>query len=81
VNPDILLLDIEMPRMDGYEVLSQVRHHPQHANLPVIMITSRIGDKHRERAMQMKVTDYLGKPFQEQELLKRMDKLLQQVLY
>src|SRR5690606_35625234 len=47
LKPDIMLLDIEMPRMDGFEVATLVRHEPRLADLPIIMITSRTGDKHR----------------------------------
>lgn len=68
-RPDILLLDIEMPRMDGFEVATQVRHDPQLKDLPIIMITSRTGQKHRDRAMSIGVNDYLGKPYQESVLL------------
>jgi len=68
-RPDVLLLDIEMPRMDGFEVATQVRQDAQLKNLPIIMITSRTGQKHRDRAMAIGVNDYLGKPYQESVLL------------
>ncbi|KAA8983030.1 response regulator [Halospina sp. K52047b] len=68
-RPDIVLLDIEMPRMDGFEVASFIRHDSKLSDVPIIMITSRTGDKHRERAEAIGVNHYLGKPFQEQELL------------
>ncbi|PVZ72161.1 Hpt domain-containing protein [Pelagibaculum spongiae] len=68
-KPDVMLLDIEMPRMDGFEVASKVRHDPNLADLPIIMITSRTGDKHRHRAAELGVNHYLGKPYQETELL------------
>lgn len=68
-RPDILLLDIEMPRMDGFEVATQIRHDPKLKDLPIIMITSRTGQKHRDRAMAIGVNDYLGKPYQESVLL------------
>lgn len=68
-RPDILLLDIEMPRMDGFEVATQVRQDPHLKDLPIIMITSRTGQKHRDRAMAIGVNDYLGKPYQESVLL------------
>lgn len=76
VTPDIMLLDIEMPRMDGFEVATLVRHNPRIKNLPIIMITSRTGEKHRERAFQLGVNCYMGKPFQEQELLENIHELL-----
>lgn len=67
--PDLMLLDIEMPRMDGFEVAMQVRSDPRLQHLPIIMITSRTGQKHRDRAMAIGVNDYLGKPYQESVLL------------
>ncbi|HEY6515144.1 MAG TPA: Hpt domain-containing protein [Steroidobacteraceae bacterium] len=67
--PDVILLDIEMPRMDGYEVAAHVRNDPRLKEVPIIMITSRVGEKHRARAIELGVDDYLGKPYQEAELL------------
>jgi chemosensory pili system protein ChpA (sensor histidine kinase/response regulator) len=67
--PDIILLDIEMPRMDGYEVAAHVRADPRLHDVPIIMITSRVGDKHRARAIELGVDDYLGKPYQESQLI------------
>ncbi|KJZ65640.1 Hpt domain-containing protein [Pseudomonas fluorescens] len=67
--PDLMLLDIEMPRMDGFEVATQVRANERLQHLPIIMITSRTGQKHRDRAMAIGVNDYLGKPYQESVLL------------
>ncbi|KAF1028621.1 MAG: Chemotaxis protein CheA [Pseudomonas sp.] len=68
-TPDLMLLDIEMPRMDGFEVAIQVRNDSRLKRLPIIMITSRTGQKHRDRAMAIGVNDYLGKPYQESVLL------------
>lgn len=76
VKPDLMLLDIEMPRMDGFEVTNLVRHHDIHQHLPIIMITSRTGEKHRERAFSLGVSHYMGKPFQEDELLENIETLL-----
>ena len=75
-TPDLMLLDIEMPRMDGFEVASQVRHNRRLQELPIIMITSRTGEKHRERAFEIGVNDYMGKPFQENQLLNKIQGLL-----
>jgi chemosensory pili system protein ChpA (sensor histidine kinase/response regulator) len=75
-KPDIMLLDIEMPRMDGFEVANLVRHDENLKDLPIIMITSRTGEKHRERAMNIGVNDYLGKPYQESLLLETITKLV-----
>ncbi len=74
-KPDVMLLDIEMPRMDGFEVASLVRHDENLKDVPICMITSRTGQKHRERAMSIGVNEYLGKPFQEKELLSTIEKL------
>ena len=75
-TPDVILLDIEMPRMDGYEVASHVRNDPRLADIPLIMITSRVGDKHRARAIELGVDDYLGKPYQESQLLDAIEPLV-----
>lgn len=77
VTPDIMLLDIEMPRMDGFGVAEHVRNSVSLRDLPIIMITSRTGDKHRERAMGIGVNRYLGKPFQEDQLLAEISSLLE----
>jgi chemosensory pili system protein ChpA (sensor histidine kinase/response regulator) len=76
--PDIILLDIEMPRMDGYEVAGHVRNDPRLADVPIIMITSRVGEKHRARAIELGVNDYLGKPYQEAQLLDAIAPLVEQ---
>ncbi|MBK7252007.1 MAG: Hpt domain-containing protein [Gammaproteobacteria bacterium] len=74
--PDIILLDIEMPRMDGYGVAAHVRNDPRLADVPIIMITSRVGEKHRARAIELGVDDYLGKPYQEAQLLEAIEPLV-----
>ena len=76
-KPDIILLDIEMPRMDGYEFATHVRNDARNSDVPIIMITSRVGDKHRARAIEIGVNDYLGKPYQEVQLLEAMARLLE----
>ncbi len=75
-RPDLMLLDIEMPRMDGYELASHVRNNPKLKDVPIIMITSRVGKKHRDRAMELGVNRYLGKPYQDAELLASIHELL-----
>jgi chemosensory pili system protein ChpA (sensor histidine kinase/response regulator) len=74
--PDVILLDIEMPRMDGYEVAAHVRNDARLVDVPIIMITSRVGDKHRARAIELGVDDYLGKPYQESQLLDAIEPLV-----
>ena len=76
-RPDIILLDIEMPRMDGYEFASYVRNDPSVADIPIIMITSRVGDKHRARAIELGVNDYVGKPYQDSQLLEAIRRQLE----
>jgi chemosensory pili system protein ChpA (sensor histidine kinase/response regulator) len=68
-RPAVLLTDIEMPRMDGFDLLRKVRADQRLAGLPVVMITSRIAQKHRDFAVQLGVDHYLGKPFSEEDLL------------
>jgi chemosensory pili system protein ChpA (sensor histidine kinase/response regulator) len=74
--PDIILLDVEMPRMDGYELSTHVRADERLHDVPIIMITSRVGEKHRARAIEVGVNDYLGKPYQDNQLLDAMESLL-----
>jgi chemosensory pili system protein ChpA (sensor histidine kinase/response regulator) len=76
VVPDVMLLDIEMPRMDGFEVATLVRHDERLKDLPIIMITSRTGEKHRDRALAIGVNQYLGKPYQEATLLEEIMQLV-----
>ena len=76
-KPDVILLDIEMPRMDGYEFASHVRNDDRVADVPIIMITSRVGDKHRARAIELGVNDYLGKPYQDAQLLEAIQRQLE----
>jgi chemosensory pili system protein ChpA (sensor histidine kinase/response regulator) len=74
--PDLMLLDIEMPRMDGYELATHVRNDPRLKDVPMMMITSRSGEKHRQRAREIGVNDYLAKPYQEAELVQHVFDLL-----
>jgi chemosensory pili system protein ChpA (sensor histidine kinase/response regulator) len=68
-RPAVLLSDIEMPRMDGFDLVRNLRADPKLADLPVIMITSRIAQKHRDYAAELGVDHYLGKPYAEEDLL------------
>ena len=77
--PSIMLLDIEMPRMDGFEVISRIRHSERLVGIPICMITSRTGEKHRQRALSLGADEYLGKPFQETQLLQTIERLTDMV--
>jgi chemosensory pili system protein ChpA (sensor histidine kinase/response regulator) len=68
-KPTVVLSDIEMPRMDGFDLARNIRGDARMAKLPIIMITSRIAEKHREHAKELGVDHYLGKPYSEEELL------------
>ncbi|WDS37509.1 Hpt domain-containing protein [Pseudoxanthomonas sp.] len=74
--PDLMLLDIEMPRMDGYELATAMKADPRFADVPIVMITSRTGDKHRQRALEIGVQRYMGKPYQELDLMRNVYDLL-----
>ncbi len=74
--PDLMLLDIEMPRMDGYELATAMRADARYKDVPIVMITSRSGDKHRQRAFEIGVQRYLGKPYQELDLMRNVYDLL-----
>ena len=76
IYPDIVLLDIEMPKMDGFEVLRTARRDARLKNLPIIMITSRTGEKHKQQAFALGVNAYLGKPFQEAGLMSTIEEVL-----
>jgi chemosensory pili system protein ChpA (sensor histidine kinase/response regulator) len=65
-----------MPRMDGYELAQHVRNDPRLHDIPIIMITSRTGEKHRQRALDIGVNRYLGKPYQEGDLLENIQEVL-----
>jgi chemosensory pili system protein ChpA (sensor histidine kinase/response regulator) len=68
-RPDIMLVDIEMPRMDGFDLTRNVRASRETRDIPIFMITSRTAEKHRGMALEIGVNEYLGKPYQEEELL------------
>jgi chemosensory pili system protein ChpA (sensor histidine kinase/response regulator) len=78
VLPDVMLVDIEMPRLDGFDLTRNIRADARLKNIPIIMITSRTADKHRSYAFEIGVNHYLGKPFQEDELLKRVAEYVSQ---
>ena len=68
-NPDVILLDIEMPRMDGFEFTKTIKADNRQSHIPIIMITSRTAEKHRNHARELGVNEYLGKPFQDEQLM------------
>ena len=76
--PDVVLLDVEMPRMDGFELARVMRNDERLKSVPIIMITSRTADKHRNHALEIGVNVYLGKPYQEQQLLDSIAAQLEQ---
>ncbi len=76
VRPDVMLLDIEMPRMDGFELATQMLSEDLYSKIPIIMITSRTGEKHRNRALEIGVTKYMGKPYQEEELIENIQRAI-----
>jgi chemosensory pili system protein ChpA (sensor histidine kinase/response regulator) len=69
LSPAVMLLDVEMPRMDGFELAKRLRQDAKTKALPIIMITSRTADKHRNYALELGVNKYIGKPYQDEELL------------
>jgi chemosensory pili system protein ChpA (sensor histidine kinase/response regulator) len=67
--PDLMILDIEMPRMNGYELIQTLKSTPEFSTIPVIFLTSRAGEKHQRKAMELGATDYVVKPYQDEVLL------------
>ncbi len=79
-KPDIILSDVEMPRMDGYQLAAAVRSDGDIRNIPIVFITSRGSTKHREKAAELGISAYLTKPFVESELVDTVKRLTQNVL-
>jgi chemosensory pili system protein ChpA (sensor histidine kinase/response regulator) len=78
VIPDLIIADIEMPRMDGFELSKQLRSDPRTRSIPIIMVTSRMAEKHRRHALELGVEAFFGKPYDDEELLGRIAELLKQ---
>ena len=68
-QPMLILLDLIMPGMDGFAVCKKLKADKTTSNIPIIMITSRTGEKHMDRALEIGVANYMGKPYQEEELI------------
>jgi CheY-like chemotaxis protein len=77
-RPAAVLLDIEMPRMDGYELMATLRSQEQYRTLPLIVLTSRAASKHHQRAMQLGADAYIVKPYQPEELLGTIARLVRE---
>ncbi len=78
VVPDVMLVDIEMPRMDGFDLTRNVRADKRLARVPIIMITSRTADKHQNYAKEIGVSHFLGKPYQEDDLIEKISGFLKE---
>ena len=76
-KPDIVLADLEMPKLNGFELIGKIRENPDTAHVPIIVISSRTAEKHREMARQLGANFFIGKPYKEDELLERMHYYLQ----
>ncbi|MGZ5569537.1 MAG: Hpt domain-containing protein [Usitatibacter sp.] len=81
LRPDCILLDVEMPRMDGFEFARNVRADERTRSIPIIMITSRTAEKHRNRAAEIGVNEYMGKPYQEEQLLALIKRYTQEAAF
>ena len=68
-KPDLILLDIEMPRMDGYELAASLRSEAEYRDIPIVVVTSRAGEKHRRKAAEVGLNDYVVKPYRDEALL------------
>lgn len=74
---DLVLTDLDMPRLNGLELLRRIRHHPQWSGIPVVLLTSRTSDQHRRKADDLQVNAYLGKPYHDETLLATLKRLIQ----
>ncbi len=76
IIPDVMLVDLEMPKMNGFELIEKVRANPETAHIPIIIISSRIAEKHRKIAKDLGVNIFLGKPYKEEALLNHLSELI-----
>jgi len=68
-SPDLIFCDIAMPRLDGFTLARNIREHPEYFDLPIVMISSRTAQKHRDHVQSLGVQHYFGKPYSEKELM------------
>ena len=73
---DVVITDLEMPVMHGYDLIAEMKRKEELRNLPIVVLTSRAGEKHRQKALDMGAQDYLVKPFDEQDMLGTLKKIL-----
>jgi putative two-component system response regulator len=78
VRPDLILLDVNMPEMDGYEVIEQLKSNPETSDIPVIFLTSFTGDENEFKGLSLGAVDYITKPIDPALLLKRIEKVLEE---
>jgi CheY-like chemotaxis protein len=76
--PDLILVDIEMPRMDGYELITTLKGQEAYRDIPIVILTSRAGEKHRRKARELGASEYIVKPYQDQALLNVIRHLVQE---
>ena len=74
--PDLILMDVELPGMNGYEAARRIRQQELTRDIPIVIITSRAGVRHQEKATSLGANDYLVKPYHEQELVDRVERSL-----
>ena len=74
--PDVMLIDLEMPKMNGFELIEKIRANPETAHIPIIIISSRTAEKHRKIAQDLGVNIFLGKPYKQVELLNHLSELI-----
>lgn len=78
-RPDAVLLDINMPRMDGFTVLERLKNDPETSDLPVLMLSAQSSPEDIRRAVQLGANDYIGKPFESRQLLRRVNRMIRKI--
>lgn len=78
-RPDAVLLDINMPRMDGFTMLERLKSDPETSDLPVLMLSAQSSPEDIRRAVQLGASDYIGKPFESRQLLRRVDRMIRKI--